>query len=257
MGKPEDVEKFRALHQELKSIFKINATYLYGHSQGSFFALHYAGEHPDAVQGVVAHASGLWTWSKRPAEGKHQAIVLMHGTADPVVRFGQSAGGLTAYRDADYPNVRLRALEGWNHFPAEHNGPIPHTSQQLAWVEGMTSNDMARVGASFAMLSRPIEKTLHDFTGLYLLAQRITTMPDAPDRAKAAATTAMQNVDALAKQHIAEMKSPSPPAQADLSDASWIGHLPIFLRQFEGDPAADVFRKAWNPIHSTPVPVST
>ena len=37
LGKPEDIEKFHALHQELKLLFKINATYLYGHSQGSFW----------------------------------------------------------------------------------------------------------------------------------------------------------------------------------------------------------------------------
>lgn len=244
MGKPEDAARLHALHEELGDLFRINATFLYGHSQGSFFALYYAGEYPEAVQGVVAHASGVWTWTKRRPEAHHQAIVLMHGTADPVVPFGQSRGGVSAFEKSGYSLVRLRALEGWNHWPAEHNGPIPHTSQQLAWVEGMTTGDMARLGACYAVLSKPPDKALHDYAGLYLLSRRIAGMADAPPRAKQAAAAAMKDVENLAGQHIAEMKSPSP-GQAEFGDFSWIGHSQIFLRSFKGVPVADEFAETW------------
>jgi len=106
LGKPRDAKRLHALQQELEKTFKIRATFLYGHSQGSFFALYYAGEYPDDVQGVVGQASGVWTWTQLGPKGRHQAIVLMHGTYDPVVPYGQSVGGYDAFRKAKYPTVK-------------------------------------------------------------------------------------------------------------------------------------------------------
>ena len=90
MGRPKDAKRLHALHEELKKLFKIQATFLYGHSQGSFFSFFYAGQYPEDVQGVVGHASGVWAQTQGPRKAHHQAIVLMHGTQDPVVPYGQS-----------------------------------------------------------------------------------------------------------------------------------------------------------------------
>ncbi|CAN5442577.1 hypothetical protein BH23VER1_BH23VER1_34960 [soil metagenome] len=40
LGEPADLDRFHALLGELRTTFKVNATYLYGHSQGAFFSLH-------------------------------------------------------------------------------------------------------------------------------------------------------------------------------------------------------------------------
>ena len=71
LGDAKDVKRLRALLEEVKKAVKVRATYVYGHSQGSFFALYYAGEEPTDVDGVVAHASGVWNFTKLAKAG-HQ-----------------------------------------------------------------------------------------------------------------------------------------------------------------------------------------
>src|SRR5438105_1924019 len=102
LGEPKDAKRLHALLEEARKAFKVRATYLYGHSQGSFFSVYYAGEYPEDVDGVVAHASGIWNWTKLGAAGHHQAIVLMHGTQDPVVPYSQSVGCFPSLVEAGY-----------------------------------------------------------------------------------------------------------------------------------------------------------
>lgn len=248
IGKDNDVDRLHALHVELKKAFNVTATYLYGHSQGSFFALHYAGAKPEHVQGVVAHASGVWTWTRQPATARHQAIVFMHGTQDPVVPYGQSVGGYESFVKNKHPTVRLRSLEGWNHWPAEHNGPTPHASQQLAWVEGMTSNELKRQAAAFKTLSAAKSKAQHDFAALYLLASRIADTPNISAGAERASAKAIKSVEDLVDKHIAALAKADPQGVLEPSGASWIGHLPMFLRAFAGVPKADALNQTWSKV---------
>lgn len=237
-----DTRKAHALLEELKKTLKVRKVFLYGHSQGSFFALAWAGDFPDDVDGLVAHASGLWASSQTGPRGHHQAIVLMHGTQDPVVPYPQSVGGWEALRDAGYPTLRLRSLEGWNHWPAELNGPVPHTSQQLAWVEGMTTDDPERLKVSFDLLSDVNGETAaeHDFAGLWSLAARIEKLDSAPADLKARAAKARQRVEDLAAAHVRELALPE---KLVFDGKPWNGHLPVFLRQFQGVPAREELAK--------------
>jgi predicted esterase len=208
LGRPEDARRFRDFLQAWKSRFRVTATYLYGHSQGSFFALYFAGEHPEEVDGVVAHASGVWTQTRLGKKGHHQAIVLLHGTEDPVVPYVQSVGGLAVLQEAKYPLVRLRSLEGWNHWPAEHNGPVPHTSQQLAWVEGMTTTNPERLAACWEVLGEAREPREHDYAATYLLARRLERLGEAPARLRQSAAAAARAVEALVEAHARAMALP-------------------------------------------------
>jgi poly(3-hydroxybutyrate) depolymerase len=244
LGEPKDAQRFRALLEELKQAFKVNCVFLYGHSQGSFFALYYAGEYPADVQGVLAHASGVWTWTKLGPEGHHQAIVLMHGTRDDVVPFGQSVGGYDAYVEAKYPMVRLRTIEGGNHWPAELNYKVPYPTQELAWIEGMTTKDPARLAAAFETLSSVKVREYHDYAALYSLAKRIAE-GEAPDPLKAKARSAMEAVDQGAKAHADSLRPPDP---LRIEAEGWIGHLPMFLRAYRGVPACDAFAETWAPV---------
>jgi len=244
MGEPKDAKRLHALVEEMKQAFKINATFLYGHSNGSFFALYYAGEYPAEVQGVLAHASGVWTWTKLAEAGHHQAIVLMHGTRDPVVPFGQSVGGYEAYLEAKYPLVRLRAIEGGSHVPAEVNYRVPHTSQQLAWIEGMTTQDAARLAVAFETLANPKVREYHDYAALYSLSKRIAEGA-APDALKAKARSVMDAADSAAKAHVDALRPPDP---LKIEAEGWVGHLPMFLRAYRGVPACDAFAETWGPV---------
>lgn len=245
-----DTRKAHALLEELKKTMKVRQVFLYGHSQGSFFSLAWAGDFPDDVDGLVAHASGLWASSQTGPKGHRQAIVLMHGTQDPVVPYTQSVGGFDALREANYPTVRLRSLEGWNHWPAELNGPVPHTSQQLAWVEGMTTTDADRLNVSFDLLSDVNGETAaeHDFAGLWSLAGRVATMESAPADLKARAAKAKQQVETLAAAHVAALALPD---KLTFDKKPWIGHLPVFLRAFQGVPAREELAKKLEDVLAT------
>lgn len=240
-----DVKLVHELLEEWKAAFKINATFLYGHSQGSFFAFLFAGEYPGDVQGVVGHASGTWTNTQQTKKGHALAIVLMHGTQDPVVPYVQSVGGFDVYTAAKFPMVRLRSLEGWNHWPAEHNGPIPHTSQQIAWCEGMTTADPARMEACFDFLASCKSKERTDYAAVYSLAMHIGAEDAAPAALKKRAAAAMKTIEALAQSHAAAL------AKADLSKfkaEKWLGHAPMFLRAFAGVPARAAYAKQWEKL---------
>jgi predicted esterase len=243
----EDSREVHALLEELRAAMKVRAVFLYGHSQGSFFALQYAGDFPQDVAGVVAHASGLWTWTAHGKKGHHQAVVFMHGTQDPVVPYGNSVGGWKALVDAGYPMVRLRSLEGWNHWPAEHNGEVPHTSQQLAWVEGMTTKDPDRLASSFDVLAKPKREGVgeHDFAGAWSLAGRIAEMEEAPAALKERAARTRKRVEDLAAAHVEEMRLPE---KIEFSKDAWVGHLPVFLRAFQGVPAREDLAKRLEPV---------
>ncbi|MHC4952964.1 MAG: alpha/beta fold hydrolase [Planctomycetota bacterium] len=244
LGRPEDAKRFRAVHKELKEIFKVNATYLYGHSQGSFFSLYYAGEYPDEVQGVVAFASGVWTQTRLEERGHKQAIVLLHGTQDPVVPYAQSVGALQAYRETKYPILHLKSIEGWNHWPTANNSKVPHTQQQLAWCEGMTTKDPERLAASFEFLANNKVKMRHDYAATYSLAKRVTEADFASDALKKRAAKAMTTIDALAKAHVAALKGADP---SEFAAKPWVGHAPMFLRSFRGVPSCEVFATDWDP----------
>lgn len=235
----KDLERLHALHEELSERFKINATLLYGHSQGSFFSFLYAGAYPEDVQGVVGQASGVWIGTGMSKKHHHQAIVLMHGTADPVVPYGQSVGGLDAYEEAGYPMARLRSLDGWNHWPTQ-----AQTEQQLAWCEGMTTKDVGRLAASFAVLDG--SKGVTDPVALHQIAERVVNADGMDPGIVKKATAAMAAVDACAKKHVKAIEKGA--KKKKLDGKPWIGHLPLFLRHFRGVPACDAAAKDWQKL---------
>ena len=245
MGEPKDAKRLHALLEEVKKAFKVRGTYLYGHSQGSFFSVYYAGEYPEDVDGVVAHASGIWNWSKLGKAGHHQAIILMHGTQDPVVPYVQSEGCFKSLVDAGYPMARLYPLEWWNHWPAELNsaGGTPHTSQELAWVEGMTTKSPDRLEACLDVMADVKDKVEHDWGGLWSLAKHAEEAPFAKDATKARARKAVDVVEALAKKHAQALSDVKPGSPAD--GKPWMAHLPVFLRQFAGVPGCTELAAAW------------
>lgn len=241
LGEAKDVKRVEALIEEIKKALPVERVLLYGHSQGSFFALHYAGAKPDDVQGVVAHASGIWTWTQGGPKSHHQAICFMHGTRDPVVPYGQSLGGYDALKKARYPILRMRSLEGWNHWPAEHNGPVPHTSQQLAWCDAMTGTDPARLERSLDVLADVKDPGQHDFAGLWSAASRVAELEDAPEDLRKKAADLKAKVEALAAKHVEALGAIPDDLAPD--GKPWMGHLGLFLRHFDDVPACAELRE--------------
>jgi poly(3-hydroxybutyrate) depolymerase len=241
LGERKDVNRLVALIEELKERFTIRRVYVYGHSQGSFFAFYLAGEKPDLINGVVGHASGVWSQTQGGKRCHHQAIALMHGTEDPVVPYGQSVGGYDWFAKQDYPSVRLVSLEGWNHWPAEHNSDVPHTSQQIAWLEGMTEDDPARLEASLSFLLENKSKERHDYAALWHVARHIAEQEALPEGLRKKAAAARDAVEALATDHASALPEPTD----EFDKKGWVAHLPLFLRAFGGVPARETTAEAW------------
>jgi predicted esterase len=139
LGGDKDVDAVAAFIAEMKKKFAVRRVFLYGHSQGGFFVAHFAGERPDLIAGVVAHASGAWASTKIDSKTKGVAIVFMHGSSDPVVPFGQSVGATDYYREKGHPLARLRVLPGYNHWPN-----AVRATECVDWCDGMTTSDPER-----------------------------------------------------------------------------------------------------------------
>ncbi len=238
----KDLRRLNALLSLWRQRFNVKATYLYGHDQGAHFALLYAGAYPDQVQGVLAHAGGVWVGTRAEARGGHQAIVLMHGTADPVVPFAQSAAARKFYREAGQTQVRLRALRGGGHAPDARAA-----EEELAWCEGMTSEDGERVRAAFELLEGAGPG--RDQVALYDVARRLPTNMFVPPEVKERARRAAREVDELAARHVARIEESRPRGDTPKLEAKpWIGHFHLFLQQFEGAPACETFRASWEKV---------
>lgn len=239
----KDLARFHALHTELRELVKVNATYVYGLSQGSFFAHYYAGHHPEDVQGIVAHGSGLWIGSGLAKNNHHQAIAVMHGRGDPVYPYGGGVAAHEGYVEADYPLLKLRALELDLHW-----APWGHQQQQLAWCEGMTTSDPERLAQNLAILTELKDSTgwFRDPVALYQVAKRATELDGVDAKTKKAAGKLVTDVEQLAQAHVdAITKDHAKTKGAITKKATWPAHAHYFLRDWRGVPAADAFADDW------------
>jgi len=239
LGERKDADRVHALIAELRKLFTVKQVFLYGHSQGSFFVFYYAGEYPDDVNGVVGHASGVWTWSNLGKFGHAQAIGLLHGTDDANVPYGQSVGGREAYRDAGYPMVHLRTLWGRDHRPH-----WVEAANELAWCEGMVSPDVARVGTSFDTLLGSRSEYGPDFAAIWDVASRLEKM-GAPPVLTERATRARTRVEEQAAGVVTEIEKGLPKSKLSKVDGKpWMGMALRFLEEFDGVASCAAWSKA-------------
>ncbi len=244
-GNTNELDELDALQKELEETFNIRGTYLYGHSQGAFFAHFWAGYKPDRIQGLVAHAGHVWKGTKVAKNRHHQAIALMHGTTDqsgaPYVTSVETAG---IYRDKKFPKLHFRTIQDWPHMPNAYVA-----DQELTWCEGMASDDPKIVGAAFERLREVRDQNGwgRDHTALYDVAQRVMTMEGVPVKSKGAAKKVVASVEKLAAKHVTEIEKALKKGSkgTDVDDTAWLTHLTMFIRDFRGVPAADALRKTW------------
>ena len=242
----EDLQSLRALQEALQEAFTIRSTFLYGHSQGSFFSLLYAGAYPDHVQGVVAHASGSWIGTAMSKKHHHQAIVHMHGSLDPVVSFGQSVGSHEVYLEKGYPLARLRVLQDYNHWPAQ-----AQTGQELAWCEAMTSSDseiVARSVEALQALGKPGGFAV-PYGAVHQAALRLQSLDGASPAALKMAGKLVEKIEKQAEAHAkAIRKSLGKSKPNRINGKPWSRHGYLFLREYGEVPAAAALANEWDKI---------
>jgi pimeloyl-ACP methyl ester carboxylesterase len=236
----ENADKLHELIAALQKVFHVRQTFLYGHSQGSFFVFEYAGLRPDDVNGVVGQSGALWNSSPRGSFGHKQAIAFMHGTDDMNVPYGHSVAGRSAYRESGYPLVHLRTLWGWPHAPIADQAEL-----ELAWCEGMTSDDAARVEKSLSTLSNAKAAGGLDEAALDQVAARLEKLAGATPAQVAAAKAARARVSRVAASLAAAIdKGLGKGKLTKVDGKEWSGLLVRFLEDFDGVPAREAFANA-------------
>lgn len=234
----QDVDRLHALIEEMKSIWKVKQTFLYGHSQGSFFVFFYAGEYPDDISGVCGHAGAGWA-VKQNKKGHHIAIGFMHGTDDHIPHW-QASSALETFVDAKYPNTHLRTLFDWPH--------APHSLQAenvLSWCEGMTSEDADRVEICLDYLAQTDRPMGVDWSATWSVANRLANMGSASAKQKRKGSKIATVVDELCAAHLKKITKGlgKKGKLSQLASSTWCGSLIRVVEDFAGVPALVAFEK--------------
>lgn len=133
----KDGDHIANLIQRFQDEFPISRVYLYGHSQGAFFCYWFAGEHPELVDGIVAHAGNL-LGAQHPKLAKEKvAIGILHGKADAVVPVICAHETYAAYQRLGYQKVKLEIVEGLT----EQSGhwPLPRqVNDMFTWLDSVS-----------------------------------------------------------------------------------------------------------------------
>ena len=251
LGEKKDAAAVRAFLKELRELFRVDRVFMYGHSQGGFFVAYYAGEFPKDVDGVVAHASGAWGWSKTGKSVRRVAIAYQHGTLDPVVPYSQSVGTRDHYAKLGFPRLHLRRLARYNHWPN-----AVRSNESLAWCEGMTCKDPARALAAVGEILRPKRsdqyqwRTVVGFAAAWDVLRRFDAKGElgfaqAPSAKQLADAKSLRSkIDDAGKKHVAALKKASANKKASalkLDGKAWLGHLVALREDFRGVPSVEAY----------------
>lgn len=243
---PKDVAAFDEFLTEMRASFAVDRVYLYGHSQGGFFVVHFAGARPGEVAGVVAHASGAWMASQRPAALKQVAIAFMHGTEDPVVGYTNSLGSRDAYAGDGFELLQLRRLDRWTHWPN-----AVRATEMLDWCEGMTTTapENALACALRMLTVKPADEyqwqTVPAFAGARDVLRRLAgdgpvPFKSVPAEVARTAKTWADAVESHAAQHVAKLeKALGKKGELTFGEKLPLGHLIPLREDFRGVDAVE------------------
>ena len=233
-----DGDHLAELIADFKKRLPIGKVYVYGHSQGAFFAYWFAGEHPELVDGIVAHAGNVLD-VKHPRLARDKvAIGILHGRADAVVPVDCAIRTEKIYRDQKYRNVKLQVVEGLT----EQSGhwPLPkQVGEMLAWLDSVTADTPALT----------VETALHALGGeepdLGTLADAVTrggTLLKAWKGKDRAALSERQEalrklLEDAAREHGAAIEPASKSAKGEAPYGAWAAHFHRVHGALEALPA--------------------
>jgi predicted esterase len=247
LGEKKDADAVDGFLTEMRASFVLDRVFLYGHSQGGFFTVYFAGEHPDHVAGVVAHASGAWNWSKTTKDVHKVAIAFLHGSADPVVPYAQSPDSRDAYAKAGFPLLHMRRLPGYNHWPN-----AVRATEELDWCQGMTAKsaeDALAMALDILRVKAPDEyryETPVGFSAARAVLRRIEAKGPAPfanvdEKTLARAKEWIEKIEAAGALQVDALKHDAKKKDVKLEDAPWIGHVVALREDFRGVDSVEAF----------------
>ncbi|MHC4846995.1 MAG: hypothetical protein ACYTEG_00895 [Planctomycetota bacterium] len=139
--------------------FNTTVTYVGGHSQGGFLTYSVILNFPELFHGAIPMAGDCWMqnepniWEKQPerlALQKKIAIAVIHGKADPVVKFAQGQHAYDVFRAMGYPKLRFFAPERLG-----HQFLLSPVDDALEWLDAMNGREQKR---SFKLAEKWIRK---------------------------------------------------------------------------------------------------
>ena len=108
----KDKDQLAGLIRLFKKTYPVNNVYLYGHSQGAFFCYWFAGEHPELVDGFIAHAGNVLSVKHPKLARDGVAVAILHADADQVVDVACAHRTHKIYKDQGYKKLKLEIVEG-------------------------------------------------------------------------------------------------------------------------------------------------
>lgn len=180
---PKDGEQIAGLITDFQKRFPIGRVYLYGHSQGAFFTYWFAGEHPELVDGIVAHAGNVLDVKHGKLAKQKVAIGILHGKADAVVPVDCAYRTEKIYREQGYEKLKLEVVEGLN----ENSGhwPLPvQVARMFEWLDQVSTQSAAQ---ALRTAASELQRAVPDLAVLSEQLQKAKKLlPKATDEEKAA-----------------------------------------------------------------------
>lgn len=221
-----DGDQVKGLIQSLRKRLTLGKVYLYGHSQGAFFCYWFAGEYPELVDGIVAHAGNVLDVAHGKLAKEKVAIGILHGAADAVVPVECAYRTERIYREQGYRNVKLYVVEGLN--ANSGHWPLPaQASEMFDWLDRVTIADApTSLAAALGALAEP-EPDLAAVADSVARATALLKKASAGDRAEhERAATLLQSLLAdAARAHAAALALDASFRDPKLPFGAWVGHF--------------------------------
>lgn len=151
---PKDGEQIAGLITEFKKRFPIGRVYLYGHSQGAFFVYWFAGEHPELVDGIIAHAGNVLDVKHSKLAKQKVAIAILHGRADAVVPVDCALRSEKIYRAEGYEKLKLEIVDGLT--PDSGHWPLPmQVARLFEWLDQVSAQS---TGQALQVIAAEVQK---------------------------------------------------------------------------------------------------
>jgi pimeloyl-ACP methyl ester carboxylesterase len=139
----QDGDQIAGLIELFRERFDIGNVYLYGHSQGAFFCYWFAGEHPELVDGIVAHAGNVLDVKHSKLSRSKVAIGILHADSDQVVPVECATRTEEIYREQGYEKLKCWIVEGIR--PEAGHWPLPdHVATMFEWLDEVSTSDASQ-----------------------------------------------------------------------------------------------------------------
>lgn len=216
----EIIASFRKAYPE------IDRVYLYGHSQGAFFCYWYAGEYPDTLDGIVAHAGNVLSVQHDKKAKKKVGIGILHGRADAVVGVYCAYRTSGIYQAEGYEKLKLEIVDGLN--ARSGHWPLPvQVGQMMDWLDSVT---ITTPEIGFDVMDRLTDAEQPDLRAIATSLRLTEEVVDAAKGSKAKTYASRvgklrRQLERVAKAHTAALEKTAGAVGSSAEFAEWVGHF--------------------------------